>query len=80
LDGVVKPELSDAITKVLNATHKAGKKCGIFCTSGEQSKFYADQGFDMISVATDVTALGQVMAQTVATAKGLQKPETKGSY
>ncbi|KAI3332152.1 Pyruvate/Phosphoenolpyruvate kinase-like domain-containing protein [Xylariaceae sp. AK1471] len=38
LDGVMKPELEQAIDRVLAATTKAGKKAGFFATSGEQAK------------------------------------------
>ncbi|KAK0656522.1 Pyruvate/Phosphoenolpyruvate kinase-like domain-containing protein [Cercophora newfieldiana] len=70
IDGKMDPELDEAIARVLKAANEAGKKCGIFCTGGEQARSYAEQGFHMISVATDYTALGAVMAQSLATAKG----------
>lgn len=70
IDGKMDPELDEAIARVLKASNDAGKKCGIFCTGGEQARTYAEQGFHMISVATDYTALGAVMAQSLATAKG----------
>ncbi len=57
IDGKMEPELHDAIARVLQAANGAGKKAGIFCTSAEQAKAYADMGFHMISVAADVTAL-----------------------
>jgi 4-hydroxy-2-oxoheptanedioate aldolase len=80
LDGKMDPELNDAVARVLAACKRAGKFSGIFCTSGEQAKAYADQGFHMISVATDITALEAVTAETMAVAKGEAKPEKKGSY
>lgn len=76
----MEPELEEAIGNILQATQRHGKKCGIYCTSGAQAKHYADMGFDMISVATDVTALQAVMAETVATARGLEKPDFGGRY
>ncbi|KAA8566995.1 hypothetical protein EYC84_010083 [Monilinia fructicola] len=48
--GVMHESLHATIAKVLKAANSAGKKAGIFCTSGEQAKKYADQGFHMISV------------------------------
>ncbi|KAK2041258.1 HpcH/HpaI aldolase/citrate lyase family protein [Colletotrichum somersetense] len=80
INGIIKKELSDAIDRVLEATHKAGKKVGIFCTSGEQSKFFADKGFDMISVATDYTALQFTLAESLSVARGEAKPAKGGSY
>ncbi|KAK3394785.1 Pyruvate/Phosphoenolpyruvate kinase-like domain-containing protein [Podospora didyma] len=73
IDGKMDPELDEAIAKVLRAGVAAGTKCGIFCTSGEQAKRYADQGFHMISAATDFTALGAVMEGALAAARGVQQ-------
>ena len=42
------PELKEAIAKILKAAHGAGKKAGIYATSGEQARMYADQGFNMV--------------------------------
>ncbi|GKT54921.1 HpcH/HpaI aldolase/citrate lyase family protein [Colletotrichum tofieldiae] len=80
INGIIKKELSDAIDRVLEATHKAGKKAGIFCTSGEQSKVFADKGFDMISVATDYTALQFTLSESLSIARGEVKPVKGGSY
>lgn len=70
LDGVFPNELRDAIAKILAATRKAGKKCGIYCSTGAQAKAAADQGFDMISVSTDYTALEGFVQQEFAVATG----------
>ncbi|KAL2260763.1 hypothetical protein VTK26DRAFT_5138 [Humicola hyalothermophila] len=70
LDGKMDPELDEAISRILRAAVAAGKKCGIYCTSGQQAKKYADMGFHMISVATDYTALQAIMADTLAIARG----------
>lgn len=80
INGKMDPELNDAIAKILGAGQKAGKQCGIYCTSGEQAKFYADMGFRMIHVATDISSLQAVLADTLAIAKGEKKPEKVGSY
>jgi 4-hydroxy-2-oxoheptanedioate aldolase len=80
IDGKIVPELNDAIKKILEATNKAGKRAGIYCTSGEQAKYFADMGFHMIHLATDITALQAVLADTLAIAKGETKPEKAGSY
>lgn len=63
-------DLHAAIAKVLKAANAAGKKAGIFCTSGEQSKGYADDGFHMISVATDMHILPQGVSDALKKAKG----------
>ncbi|KAI1397550.1 Pyruvate/Phosphoenolpyruvate kinase-like domain-containing protein [Hypoxylon fuscum] len=38
LDGAMAPELDRAIDRILQATTRAGKKCGFFATSGEQAR------------------------------------------
>ncbi|CZS90427.1 hypothetical protein WAI453_004180 [Rhynchosporium graminicola] len=79
--GVMHEELNVAIKKVLDASRKAGKKAGIFCTSGEQGKGYADMGFDMISVATDVLILQASVMGAVYTSKGMgDAPKLTGPY
>jgi 4-hydroxy-2-oxoheptanedioate aldolase len=81
LDGKMHDNLHAAIAKILKAANATGKKAGIFCTSGEQAKEYADQGFHMISVATDMHILpGGVMA-SLNIAKGLgPAPKLTGPY
>ena len=80
LDGVVKPELTAAVAKIKEACRKAGKKCGMYATSGEQAKMYADQGFDMISASADYTAMEFVLAQQFAASQGGPATEKKRSY
>ncbi|KAE8453717.1 hypothetical protein EG329_009228 [Mollisiaceae sp. DMI_Dod_QoI] len=81
IDGVMHDDLHTAIARVLTAANKAGKKAGIFCTSGEQSKKYADDGFHMISVATDTLILQASVMSAVSTAKGLGPgPKLTGPY
>ncbi|POR38676.1 4-hydroxy-2-oxo-heptane-1,7-dioate aldolase [Tolypocladium paradoxum] len=80
LNGVVAPGLKAAIAKTLAACRKSGKKCGIYSTSGEQAKVFADQGFDMISVAADYTALDFVLKQQFSVASGGAAPSRTGSY
>lgn len=81
VDGRMDRELDDAIERVRVAAERTGKtRSGIFCTSGEQARGYAEQGFHMLSVATDITALQAVMAESVAVAKGEAKPDRSGRY
>jgi 4-hydroxy-2-oxoheptanedioate aldolase len=81
LDGVMHADLHTAIANVLMAANGAGKKAGIFCTSGEQSKKYADDGFHMISCATDYLILQQSVMDAVSTAKGEgPAPKLTGPY
>ncbi|KAJ5733969.1 hypothetical protein N7493_002755 [Penicillium malachiteum] len=46
-----------AIQRVLAAAHSAGKKAAIFCTDGDDARRRVSQGFDMVSVNTDVGVL-----------------------
>ena len=41
---------------------------------------FADQGFDMISVATDYTTLEHVLKQQLSEARGEEPPSKSGSY
>ncbi|KOS20167.1 4-hydroxy-2-oxo-heptane-1 [Escovopsis weberi] len=72
LNGDMSPELKAAIGKILAATKKAGKKCGILATSGEQGRLYAEQGFDMISVTIDYSTLETCTEREVRVAKGIR--------
>ncbi|KAF5491120.1 4-hydroxy-2-oxo-heptane-1,7-dioate aldolase [Colletotrichum fructicola] len=56
-NGVMPPELEDALDRILTAAHNAGKKCGIYCKDGAQAKHFASQGYDMVTAVTDYTAL-----------------------
>ena len=49
LDGVMHDELKEAIAKILQAAKDNGKGSGIYCTSGDQARECADQGFQMVS-------------------------------
>ncbi|KAI5120420.1 hypothetical protein M0805_006920 [Coniferiporia weirii] len=60
----------DAIQKVLQFSHKYGKKAAIYCTNGDQARVRAEQGFDMISIATDVDILSQGYAAHISSATG----------
>ncbi|BAE66002.1 unnamed protein product [Aspergillus oryzae RIB40] len=70
--GVVRggDEHTAAIDRILKAAKAAGKKAAIFCTSGEQARQYAEQGFDMVSVITDQGAMGDAMVQSLSAAQG----------
>ena len=81
-DNVIDPELENAIEKVRNAAEKAGKRTGIFCTSGEQAREYAEKGFHMISTAADMLAIPMFLGATLRAAKGAptQAEKATGPY
>lgn len=70
--GVVRggEEHEAAIQTILKASHAAGKKAAIFCTNGSQSLERANQGFDMVSIITDLGAIEEGITQTLQIASG----------
>lgn len=50
IDGKMHEELHAAIARIHEAAVKAGKRSGIYCTSGAQAREYADKGFNMVSL------------------------------
>ncbi|KAF7329872.1 Phosphoenolpyruvate/pyruvate domain-containing protein [Mycena kentingensis (nom. inval.)] len=60
------PEHEAAIQKILQATKAVGKIAGIFCLNGEQAERRFSQGFDMVSVTTDIDMLVDGFAATLA--------------
>lgn len=64
------PEVETIIQDILKATHKAGKKCAIFCTSGKQSFKRAKEGFDIINVVIDTSAMTESVATNLLAAVG----------
>ncbi|KAF4983382.1 hypothetical protein FDECE_17309 [Fusarium decemcellulare] len=80
IDGKMHPELLKTINCVLEVSHKAGKKCGIYCASGKQAKEFADAGFDMVHVGTDATTLQFALSQEMKDAMGQEAAVKSGSY
>ncbi|PKY04234.1 Phosphoenolpyruvate/pyruvate domain-containing protein [Aspergillus campestris IBT 28561] len=70
--GVVRggDEHEAAIQRILKAAKSAGKTAAIFCTNGEQARERAQQGFDMISIMTDVGAFEEGMMRNLGVAGG----------
>ncbi|KAG6026454.1 hypothetical protein E4U41_001264 [Claviceps citrina] len=80
INGIMAPQLKAAMARILAACRQAGKKCGMFATSGEQARLYAEQGFDMISVSTDYTALEHILEQQFSASVGGPTAEKSGTY
>lgn len=70
LDGTMHDDLKAAIATIHEAAKAAGKKTGIYCSSGEQAREYADQGFDMINAMTDMVGITQAFEGAFSKAKG----------
>ncbi|KAL4986301.1 Pyruvate/Phosphoenolpyruvate kinase-like domain-containing protein [Aspergillus falconensis] len=62
-----------AIQRILKAAKSAGKKAAIFCTDGTDAQNRAQQGFDMVSIVTDVGVLGSGMLRELDVASGRVK-------
>ncbi|KAJ9156563.1 2,4-dihydroxyhept-2-ene-1,7-dioic acid aldolase [Pleurostoma richardsiae] len=73
--GVVRggEEHEAAIQRILKAAKAGGKTAAIFCTDGAQAQMRAEQGFDMVSIITDVGLLGGAMERELSVATGTSK-------
>ncbi|OQU96064.1 hypothetical protein CLAIMM_02200 [Cladophialophora immunda] len=63
--GEMDRELVDAIESIHATALEAGKLSGIYCDTSEQAREYADKGFRMISVVTDMIALRKIFKQNL---------------
>jgi 4-hydroxy-2-oxoheptanedioate aldolase len=72
--------LRAAIYRVLEVSHKAGKKCGIYSGSGQRAKEYIEAGFDMVHVGSDHTILEIAMINEMRTAQGKVEGDRRLSY
>ncbi|KAL8997252.1 MAG: hypothetical protein Q9169_003445 [Polycauliona sp. 2 TL-2023] len=70
LDGEMHQELKAAVAKIQTVAKENQKASGIYATSGDQARGYVDQGFQMVSVATDAALLPASMQSTLASARG----------
>lgn len=70
LDGSMHEELKEAIARIQKVAQENNKASGIYATSGDQAREYADQGFQMVSVATDATSLPAYMQSSLTAARG----------
>ncbi|KAI4207419.1 MAG: hypothetical protein LQ349_009846, partial [Xanthoria aureola] len=70
LDGTMHEELKEAVVKIQRVAKENRKASGIYATSGDQAREYADQGFQMISVATDAALLPAAMHSALTSARG----------
>lgn len=78
--GVFGPELKAAMSRILAATRKAGKKCGIYCKDSKQAREFAEQGYDMIVAVTDYTSIQQITRTELGLARGDSNPDGSGIF
>jgi len=67
-----------AIAKILSTAQKRGKVAAIFCLNGEQSAKRFAQGFQMVSVTTDIDTLTSAFAAELTAATGKASVAVKG--
>lgn len=72
------PEHEAAIQRILKAAKGAGKTAAIFCTDGSDAQRRIQQGFDMVSVTTDVGALANAMSGELGIASGQAAQKREG--
>ncbi|KAI4282554.1 MAG: hypothetical protein L6R38_002851, partial [Xanthoria sp. 2 TBL-2021] len=70
LDGTMHDELKEAVAKIQRVAKENQKASGIYATSGDQAREFADQGFQMVSVATDAASLPAAMQSALTSARG----------
>ncbi len=73
-------EHESAIQRILKAAKSAGKTAAIFCTSGEQAKARLEQGFEMVSICTDVGAIANEFDRHLAATKGVDMGKGRSTY
>ena len=69
-----------AIQRILKAAKSANKTAAIFCTSGAQAKIRLEQGFDMVSICTDVAAIASEFDRQLAACKGVEVGQARSTY
>ncbi|KAF8508771.1 Pyruvate/Phosphoenolpyruvate kinase-like domain-containing protein [Hysterangium stoloniferum] len=64
------PEVERVIQKIKETAHKYQKKVAFYCTSGNSGKSRADDGFDMINIASDVGSMTEGILKNLGEAAG----------
>lgn len=73
-------EHESAIQRVLAAAKSAGKTAAMFCSSGAQAKMRLEQGFDMVSICTDVGTVAEAFDRELAACKGVEVGQARSTY
>ncbi len=64
------PALDDALARVVSACREHGIAAGIQCGDGAAARRHAELGFQMVTVATDASALTRAVRHELAAARG----------
>lgn len=63
------PRVLAAVAQIRTAAHAHGKKAGIFCVNTDFARAKIEEGFDFVSIATDVLAVTQTARAALAQVK-----------
>ena len=63
------PAVVEAINKILKAAKNAGIRAGIHCLEPAYAKSMIEQGFDLVTIGSDIRLLGAMAAQSVKDTK-----------
>ncbi|KZS88653.1 Phosphoenolpyruvate/pyruvate domain-containing protein [Sistotremastrum niveocremeum HHB9708] len=74
------PEVEQVITRIREAAHKNGKYCAFYCGTGSQANQRANEGFDIVSVISDVGAMSEGVSKNLATAAGIEGGSRPAGY
>lgn len=76
--GSLDPEVAEAVGAVVDAAHAAGRLAGIFATSGELARGFAERGFDLVAPGNDAGLLRAAAVASVAEVRGAARPGSGG--
>ncbi|MGY3127740.1 4-hydroxy-2-oxoheptanedioate aldolase [Agrococcus sp. UYP33] len=71
-EDAILPRLDAQLERIVAAASARGKIAGVHCADGAQARRRAEQGFTLITAATDVSSLRADMALQLSTARGTQ--------
>lgn len=64
------PDTLDALGRIADAAHRAGRYAGVFCADGEIAHQLAELGYDLVTPGNDAGILKQAVAARVAASLG----------
>jgi 4-hydroxy-2-oxoheptanedioate aldolase len=73
------PEMIEAIKKILNSAHAAGKKAGIHCGTPEYAARMTDLGFDMVALSTDLSLFSAASKSSLEATRRLMSGDSTES-
>ena len=73
------PEMIEAIKRILDGAHSAGKKAGIHCGTPEYASRMADLGFDLVALSTDLGMFSSASRSSLEAARRLISGDTSES-